>query len=131
MTHAATVAAIYEAFGRGDIPAILERISEDVQRERPGVDHGIPWLEPGRGKAHVLRFFEALGAMSFEAFEVTNILEHGATVVGLVSSTISVKASGQRFSDDEAHVWTFGADGRVAAFRHLCDTVVHKRAAGG
>jgi ketosteroid isomerase-like protein len=30
MSNVATVQSIYEAFGRGDIPAILDRISDDV-----------------------------------------------------------------------------------------------------
>jgi hypothetical protein len=30
MSNAATVQGIYEAFGRGDIPAILDHLSEDV-----------------------------------------------------------------------------------------------------
>jgi hypothetical protein len=29
--HVATVASIYEAFGRGDVPAILAALSEDVR----------------------------------------------------------------------------------------------------
>jgi ketosteroid isomerase-like protein len=31
-----TIAAIYEALGRGDVPAILERMADDVEWE-PGI----------------------------------------------------------------------------------------------
>lgn len=53
-THAATVTAMYEAFGRGDVPAVLSQLSEDVTRdvaEEPWTPHaaGIPWLAPRRG----------------------------------------------------------------------------------
>jgi uncharacterized protein len=47
MTHVETVSEIYAAFGRGDVAAILERVSDDVRWEhwadwfphRDGIDH--------------------------------------------------------------------------------------------
>jgi hypothetical protein len=58
-----TVQSIYEAFGRGDIPAILNPLSDDVQWERPGTGHGVPWLTSGSGKAHVGGFFQSLAGI--------------------------------------------------------------------
>ena len=128
MTNSAKVAALYQAFGRGDIPSIIEQVSEDVVWERSEVDHGIPWLKPGRGRAHVQRFFESLGALTFNAFQVQNILEGANQVVALVRCDLTVKDNGRRIVDEEAHVWTFDAAGRIIGFRHIADTLVHQRA---
>ena len=38
---------------------------------------------------------------------------------------------GGRLRDEELHLWTFGPDGRVVAFRHYVDTAKHIRAAAG
>lgn len=38
----ATVQTIYAAFGRGDVPTILGALSEDIEWEAGGLDHGIP-----------------------------------------------------------------------------------------
>ena len=37
-----TVAAIYEAFGRGDLPAILDQLADDVQWEQGIRETAIP-----------------------------------------------------------------------------------------
>jgi len=57
-----TVAAIYDAFGRGDVPAILDRPSDDVQWEQGIRETAIPYYVPGVGKEHVVSFYGNLGA---------------------------------------------------------------------
>ena len=53
-TNAATVAAIYEAYGRGDLPSILDRLADDVSWDADWADHsaqrgaGTPLLQPRR-----------------------------------------------------------------------------------
>ena len=127
--NAATVAAMYEAFGRGDIPFIIEHLSDDIDWETGRQDdHGIPWLRPGRGKAHVASFFESLAALEFKRFEATAILGGGATVVALIDAEIVVRDTGSVLNQLEAHVWTFGEDGLVHAFCHMVDTMAHARA---
>ena len=127
--NAATVAAIYEAFGRGDIPFIIEHLHDDIEWEAGRQDdHGIPWLRPGRGKAHVLSFFESLAALEFKHFEATAILGGGDTVVALIDADIVVRDTGRTLNQLEAHVWTFGEDGLVRGFCHLVDTMAHARA---
>ncbi|HEY4575304.1 MAG TPA: DUF4440 domain-containing protein, partial [Thermoanaerobaculia bacterium] len=59
--HLATVTAIYEAFGRGDIPGLLEHVSDDVEWEawadNTAQKAGVGWMVPRRGKAGVAEFF--------------------------------------------------------------------------
>lgn len=127
--NVATVRAMYEAFGRGDIPAILECLADDVDWEAGRVeDHGVPWLRQGQGKAHVVSFFETLGAIEFKRFEPKTVMGDGDTVLAVIELEAVVTATGATLEDLEVHVWTFNADGSVRSLRHVVDTVVHARA---
>ncbi len=117
---------IYAAFGRGDVPYILERISDDVEWEHDMASgHGLPYLLPGRGRAHVAKFFEALSSIELSRFEPFNLLSGGNQVVALVRVTIVKKKTSRTFDDSEAHVWTFSPQGQIIGFRHMVDTHAH------
>ncbi|MEP6659342.1 MAG: nuclear transport factor 2 family protein [Acidimicrobiales bacterium] len=66
MSNLATVTALYEAFGRGDVPAILERLADDCAWEawsdNSAVKAGVPWLQPRVGKAGVAEFFAVVAS---------------------------------------------------------------------
>ena len=126
--NVATVAAMYEAFGRGDIPAILAQLADDVDWEAGGTDHGIPWLRPGRGIDHVASFFGTLSAIDFKRFEPFSIVDDGNRVIALINLEAVVIDTGRSINDIEVHVWTFGDDGKVTAFRHMVDTIAHRAA---
>lgn len=131
MSNTQTVQAIYREFGTGDIPFIVNCLSEDVDWEHDAVDHGIPWLKPDRGKAHVLKFFEIVGReFEIARFEVKGLLEGGPEVAAIITIEARIRSTGKFFKDYEVHVWTFGADGKVSAFRHVVDTRQHHKAAG-
>ena len=125
MSNIPTVQAIYEAFGTGNVPAIIEKLADDVEWERGGKDHGVPWLTPGRGKAHVGKFFEAIGAFQITKFVPTNLLEGGNQVVAVIDIEFTVTATGGQVTDEELHLWTFGPDGKVTSFHHVVDTAQH------
>lgn len=131
MSNLETVQAIYEAFGRGDIPAIIDRLDDAVEWERPGIDHGVPWLKPGQGKAHVGQFFGALAAVEITKFVPANLLEGGNQVVAVIDLELTVKATGQAVRDEELHLWTFGPNGKVSSFHHVVDTAQHVAAYRG
>jgi ketosteroid isomerase-like protein len=126
MSNLATVQQIYAAFGQGDVPAIVAKLAEGVEWEHDSVDHGIPWLRPGRGKGHVMEFFGVVGKdLDITRFEVPNMMENGNQVVAIIQIEALVRATGKSFRDYELHVWTFGDDGKVARFRHVSDTHQH------
>src|SRR3954470_1556654 len=133
MSNQETVQQIYAAFGRGDIAAILEALADDVRWDHlpdgSGAQrHDVPWLAQRTGRDEVRGFFEALGALEFHEFAPTAVIAGGDQVVALIDEDVTVRATGERFRDATAHVWTFGPDGRVIAFRHLADTVKHVEA---
>ncbi|MFT3821420.1 MAG: nuclear transport factor 2 family protein [Rubrivivax sp.] len=124
MTPIETVQEIYAAFGRGDVPAILARLAEDVEWEYATGAGPIPWLQPLKGRGQVPRFFEALHAnVEITRFEVGKIFGDAGTVVDLVNLDYTARASGRQVQEiDEVHIWHFNAAGQVQRFRHRADT---------
>jgi ketosteroid isomerase-like protein len=124
--HIETVQAIYAAFGRGDVPAILAHLSPDVEWEHDGVDHGVPYLRPRRGRETIGGFFADLGAnVEITRFEPLAFLAGGDQVAVPIRFECRLRRNGRAVKDLEMHLWTFGADGRVARFRHVLDTHQH------
>ncbi len=128
MENLQTVREIYEAFGRGDVPAILGRLHPDVAWEHNSVDHGIPWLVPRLGRDDVVHFFESLQQIEFHRFEPVSMLEGPGQVAALIHLEATVRATGIRVVDFETHVFTFDASGLVTHFRHFADTHQHLKA---
>ena len=126
--NAATIADVYVAFGRGDVPAILDRLAADVAWEEWSDNFaqraGVPHLTARRGPADVAGFFGVLGSYTVEDFAVLDIIGTGHQVVAEVRATFAIPGGG-RFTDEEIHLWTFDADGLVTRFRHYCDTAKH------
>ena len=122
---------IYAAFGRGDVPAILEHIADEVDWEYGTVDVAAPWLEPRRDRAGVAAFFQVLGTeMDIRAFAVKSLLEAPGLVVALVDIELVVRKTGRTVREvDEVHLWHFEG-GRIVKFRHRADTYQHARAWG-
>lgn len=123
--HVQTIRDIYAAFQRGDIPAVLSRVAEDVQWEQwpdhHGQKAGVPWLKARRGRQDVVGFFQLLGTYKFLDFTVTNVMSGGNQVAGCVNVEIELP-NGRRIRDEEIHLFTFNARGEVSAFRHYQDT---------
>lgn len=131
--HLATVGTIYEAFGRGDIPAILAELAEDVQWEHwadSTYRAQAPWLAPRDGKAGAMEFFQIVGAMTFTQFEVRSLMAGGNQVAAEIVVTAQLPESGVTLQDEEMHLWTFNEEGKVARLRHYADTAKHIAAAG-
>ena len=121
--HAQTVQDIYEAFGRGDIPAILERLAPDVEWESWEDNHAtrgeVPYMVPRRGRDGVGEFFGEVAKIGVEDFEVLDLMASERQVVA------EIRIVTAHFTDEELHLWTFGDDGLVSRFRHYNDTAKH------
>lgn len=127
-TNAATVGDIYAAFGRGDIPAILDALADDVAWEVWADNFvqraGVPYMLPRRGPAAVAEFFTVVGGMTLLDFAVLDVIGTGRQVVAEVRGAFAVP-SGGRYADEELHLWTFDEAGKVIRFRHYIDTAKH------
>jgi ketosteroid isomerase-like protein len=119
-----SVQAIYAAFGKGDVPAILERLSDDIEWEYGATPNEVPWLQPRRGRAEVPGFFASLAGLELTHFAPTRLMEADGVVVVLVDLEGTVKATGKPIREkDEAHIWHFDGKGRVVKFCHRADTL--------
>lgn len=124
MSNLETVKAIYEAFGRGDIPFILSQLADDVEWDSWTTENfaqkaDIPWLKHRKGKDGVEGFFKAVATMGIYRFDVLSLMEGGNQVVSEL--VIGCKY----FLDESLHLWTFDESGKVTRFRHYVDTAQH------
>ena len=54
------VKAMYDAFGRWDVEAILERVTDDVDWSTDAAIESAPWYGAKHGKAELPSFFEGI-----------------------------------------------------------------------
>jgi uncharacterized protein len=132
--HIATVQNIYDAFGQGNIPAIIDQLSDQVQWEQwednSAQRSGVPWMLARRGKEGAREFFQALGNLRFTDFQVLSLMGNENQVAAEIAVGADVPAAGSHIRDEEIHLWTFDEQGKVVRFRHYCDTAKHIAAAG-
>lgn len=84
MSNADTVRAIYEAFGRDDVAAILDKLDDNVEWETTVPVSDVPWLQARRGKANIVGFFESLAPLKITRFEPHTIFDGGDKVFVLI-----------------------------------------------
>ncbi len=120
-TNADVVQHGYEAFGRGDIPTLLDLLTDDVEWIFQG--HSvIPFAGTRHGHEGVAEFFSLLGeTLEFEQFEPREFVAQGDTVVVLGFERSLSKATGHTIEQEWAHVFTL-RDGKIAKFRAFEDT---------
>ena len=125
---------MYEAFGRGDVPAILDNLADDVRWEQwenffPHREE-VAWLAPRQGRDGAAEFFGVVGSMEIAEFEVRDIMASDNQVAATILIDAKVPGGG-RLRDEELHLWTFDTDGKISAMRHYADTAKHIAAAKG
>src|SRR5687767_8984377 len=127
--NVAVVRGIYEAFGRGDIEAVLAALDPEVEwREAENFIYadGNPYV----GHSAVLEgVFARLGG-EWEGFEVSpeGILDAGETAVGHGHYSGTYKQTGRSVRAQFAHFFTLRA-GKVVKFQQYTDTAQFQRAA--
>ena len=107
----------YEAFGRGDIPALAELMAVDIEWVIPGDPYYDPNAGTFNGKEAVMGWFGGLGStLDFTTFEPREFIAEDDKVVSLVYAEATVRSTGRAVVNHEAHVWTF-RDGKLARFQ--------------
>ena len=119
--HVKTVQLVYEAFGRGDVEAILDQLTDDVDwAVEP--DGAAPWHGLRRGKAEVPGFFQALG-QTVEVTEFTPLAfaSNETDVMVVIRYTHRGRSTGKSASMDLHHWWRF-RDDKICFVRGTEDT---------
>jgi uncharacterized protein len=111
----------YAAFGRGDIPAVLEGIDDNVEWTLPNTP-GAPIGGTQRGKAAVGAWFQKLGEnLEFHKFEPVDWIASGDKVVIIIKAESTIRSTGKPLSQELAHVHTY-LDGKLVRFREYSDS---------
>jgi len=105
----AVVQSAYEAFGRGDIPAVLETFAPDIQWHFLGRN---PLAGTYKGPQEVVRFFGQLmeGSGGTFSMAIDDFLASDQHVVVLVRA--SAQRDGKRLDKNGVHIWRL-MDGKV------------------
>ena len=120
MTNTEIVQDLYAAFRRGDIPAILAQLDENVSWEAEGPAQ---LLHAGirKGPKEVVGFFEGLAKEHAEPeLTITDVLSTGDAVATFGRYGGVMRTSGKRFSVPIGHLWKL-RNGKVVRYVGLVD----------
>ena len=116
------VKEIYDAIGRGDMAAVLDRVSDDVDWAAEAASKAAPWYGARVGRDGVASFFSDLAAsVQIAAFTPHSFAAGDDDVHLLVDWTIRPVKTGREASMTMHHYWRL-RDGKVAYFRGSEDT---------
>jgi ketosteroid isomerase-like protein len=120
-TATAVVQEIYQAFGRGDVPAILSRVSENVDWEFVG-SRGLAYAGNRRTHEGVADFFAAIPTIdNIQAFEPREFIDAGSHVTVLGREKCTAIDTGKDFESEWVHIFTV-TDGKVSRWRGFFNT---------
>ena len=124
MSNTQTIQSLYEAFGRGDVAAILSHLTDNVDWNNSAVaSQECPWNGDFSGKAHVPAFFKAVDDnLEFTVFNPHTFVESGNHVAVVLRLESLLKKNGHALKNESVHFWTFNNDGKVSKYRHFNDT---------
>lgn len=123
----------YENFKNGDLPALLDLYSDDIDWRLPKIEN-MPFFGSRKGRAETAEFFQSLAeAQDVLTFNPQEFIAQGDKVVALGDYLWRVKAIGREFGSDWAHVWTV-KNGKLVGFQEYADTAAaskaHQKAVG-
>ena len=113
---------VYEAFGRGDVGAILDAVSDDVDWAAETTSDAAPWYGVRHGKDEVAGFFSAFGAtMQVEEFTPVTLAANDTDVLTVVRFRARSRSTGKTTAMNLHHFFRF-RDGKIAYYRGTEDT---------
>ncbi|MGY0576037.1 nuclear transport factor 2 family protein [Bradyrhizobium sp. RDM12] len=117
----------YANFKAGDIPTLLQAMSEDVTWQLPEIEN-VPFAGKRQGRGAVGEFFSTLVTVQdSRSFEPREFIAQGDNVVVLGHFVWQVKANGRTYESDFAHVFTVRG-GQIVAFHEYTDSAAAAKA---
>jgi uncharacterized protein len=111
------VQRLYEAYGRGDVDAVLAELADDVDWAAEAASTSVPWYGPFRGKEDVPRFFKEIGSnVEITEFTPLSFTSNDTDVVATIHWAYTVNKTGKSAAMYMQHWWRF-ADGKIVFFR--------------
>lgn len=116
------VQAIYGAFLRGDIPAIINRLDDNVEWAINDANPAVPNFGTFKGKEGVQRFFTQFDQdEEVKTFDPQEYIAQYDKVAATVHMETVVKKTGKPLKQDVVMVWTI-RNGKVTHLRVHDDT---------
>ena len=113
------IKGIYDAFGRRDIPALLNSLADDVGWVIPGQEDGIPYAGTYHGKESVAQFFTLLAEnVDYDLLEPREFVAQEDCVAVFGRYEGRVKPSGNAVKCEWAMRWTI-KDGKPTHFASM------------
>src|SRR5580704_3798781 len=107
-TNIKTIAQVYEAFGRGDVAAILDAVTDDVDWAAEASSAAAPWYGVRHGKDAVAAFFAAFGsAMEVEEFTPVSFAANDTDVLTVVRFRAKSRSTGRTAQMNLHHYFKF------------------------
>lgn len=117
-----TIEGVYDAFARGDVAAIQDVVTDDVDWATETTSSAAPWYGVKRGKAEVGEFFSAFAStMEVEQFTPFSFAANDNEVLTVVRFRVKARATGKTAAMDLHHYFVF-RDGKIAYYRGTEDT---------
>jgi ketosteroid isomerase-like protein len=117
-----TITGVYEAFGRGDVAAILDAVTDDVDWAAEAASSAAPWYGVRHGKDAVAAFFSDFGsAMEVEEFTPVSLAANDTDVLTVVRFRAQSRSTGRIAQMNLHHYFRF-RDGKIAYYRGTEDT---------
>ncbi len=115
------VQAVYAAFGRGDIAAILDHVADDIEWTFHGA-RGLPYTGTFHGRERIAGWFRSIAEVDeILAFEPREFISGGGHVTVLGWERTRAVPGGKVFETEWVHVFTV-RDGRIARYLGIYDT---------
>lgn len=112
----------YDAFSKGDIPAVFNFIAEDAEYISVGPSGVIPWAGTYNGHEQIGQFFTRLGeALEFQLFSAQEFIAQGDKLAVITHGRYKVLSNGKVFETNPQHIVTF-RDGKIVRLIALDDT---------
>jgi ketosteroid isomerase-like protein len=116
------VQRLYEAYGRGDVDAVLAELADDVDWAAEAASTSVPWYGAYRGRSEVPRFFKEIGSnVDVTEFSVLSVTASDTDVMVAIRWAFTVRATGKSAALHMQHWWRF-AGGKVAFARTAEDS---------
>ena len=121
MTNKELIQQMYVDFGQGNIPGILNAISDDIVWETPGPDI-IPWAGMRKGKDGAMDFFQQVGSTtSYQKFEPHTFIEEGDNVIAQGVADFTTTTTGKKGTSPWIMAWTI-KNGKAVKVKNHWDT---------
>ena len=120
--NARVVRAVYDAFGKGDIPAILPYLTDDTHWDFNVDASPVPWHVPVTKKDDIAPFVATpVESVEIKKFEAKKFIHSSEHVVVRVHIAYKVRRTGRKVDMEQLNLWTL-RDGKVSRLRHFEDT---------